>query len=196
MSLPFTPVIPPPYRFKVQFDNLRAMGFPAKEIVSALDSADGEVEVAAAMLLSSTAQMIEEVEQDVPNNPAAVQPSPSSSVLQQMYAPQSSSASAPAPTTPQRTHTSAPSAAKMPNYDYPQETKKNGKKPNDTSDIIDLLEEHSPYGIDGSKVKLLFQQRFGRKLSLPDGMALTTWMKSVSGVSISSNAIGQYSPSL
>ena len=174
------PIIPPAYKYKIEFDALRSMGFPAREIVSALDSADGDVEIAAAMLLSSTAQTVEE--QDVPVPAPSALPSPPS-VLQQMFAAQ-------AQTTHRQTHTTATSAATMQNHDYPEETIKNGNKPNDSSDIIALLLDHYPGGIDGSKVKLLFQQKFRRKLSLPEGMALTTWMKSIPGISISSNAIG------
>ena len=138
LLFPMMPIIPPPYKYKVQFDALRSMGFPAKEIVAALDSADGEVEVAAAMLLSSTAQMIEEHEV----------PSPPPSVLQQMYASQPPPPAAQQQTQQQQTHTTAASAATMQNYDYPEETKKYAKKSNDTAEIVDLLLEYHPDGID------------------------------------------------
>ena len=151
--------IPSPYQYAKEFDQLRNMGFPSRQIVTVLDSSEGNIDVAVAMLLSQHAQ-------EVPDTPEEkVVPPPA---LQRMFA-------------------AAVAAEKetQDSHEFTQvETKIAGKKiRNVYTDIIDLLIDY-PDGIDGCQFKLYFEQKFGRKLLIPEGESLSSWMRSIRGVSI------------
>ena len=163
----FKPVIPPPYKYAKEFDTLRSMGFPSRQIVAALDSAEGDVELAASMLLSGGTQEVP----DIPEEPVPTPippPQPSQKILAA-----ATTAQIPVRTTQEKGH-----------HDYPQETKLSGKKKNPYSDIIDLLKDNHPNGVYSSQLKQYFLKKYGRNLPLPEGTSMTAWMRSIRGVTI------------
>ena len=165
------PSIPPPYKYKSEFDTLRSMGFPSRQIVSVLDSSEGNIDVAVAMLLSQSAQ-------EVPDIPEVVQTTTTTTTT---------TPPSPPPPPPALQRMFAAAAAVQPasdSHEYTQlETKISGKKPRNVyADIIELLMDY-PDGIDGCQLKPYFDKKYDRKLLIPEGESLSSWLKSIRGVS-------------
>ena len=160
------PSIPPPYKYKSEFDALRSMGFPSRQIVSVLDSSEGNIDVAVAMLLSQHAQEVP----DIPDEETVTQTITPQPALQRMFA---AASAAPPPQSASDSH------------EYTQvERKIAGKKPRNVyADILDLLIDY-PDGIVGAQLKPYFHQKYGRKLLIPEGESLSKWMRAIAGVSV------------
>ena len=65
--------IPSPYQYAKEFDQLRNMGFPSRQIVTVLDSSEGNIDVAVAMLLSQHAQEVPDTPEEKVVPPPALQ---------------------------------------------------------------------------------------------------------------------------
>ena len=142
------------------------MGFPSRQIVAVLDSSEGNIDVAVAMLLSQHAQEVPDIPEEKVVQTTTQPPPPPA--LQRMFA-AAAAATQPTQTNPR---------------EYTQvETKMPEKKRNVFADILDLLMDY-PEGIDGCQLKPYFQQKYGRKLLIPEGESVSSWMRSIRGVRI------------